>query len=350
MRVLFLTYPRIGLNRGGLQIQIEETAKGLTDLGVEVIRYDPWKNQIPNVDVCHVFSIDGSMVYHASRAVSLGVPVILSPVLNAFDNRPIITMLKRQLSALPGCYSDLRRAGTMLHAASTVVALNPDEREMLIKVFKVKSSKCCVIPNGINMAFSGGHSTLFERTHGIRNFILNVASIEPRKNQLALVRALKNLPYPLVLIGKATPENDAYLAQCKAEAGPNVRFLGALNHEDPMLAAGYAAAKLFVMPSFSEVMPLTLYEAAVAGCRILTSDQVPVSASLAPLIKQCPPKDVATLSRLIDAEMRAEQSDAIRQAVTAMPTWKDICQQLVSVYQGATAPDTHMKSVSGQQL
>jgi glycosyltransferase involved in cell wall biosynthesis len=333
MRVLFLTYPRIGLNRGGLQIQIEETAQGLTDLGVEVIRYDPWQNQIPNVDVCHVFSIDGSMVYHASRAVSLGVPVIISPVLNAFDNRPIVTMLKRQLSALPGCYSDLRRAGTMLHAASTVVALNPDEREMLIKVFKVDSSKCCVIPNGINMAFSQGDPTLFDRAHGISNFVLNVASIEPRKNQLTLVRALKNLPYPLVLIGKATPENDAYLAQCKTEAGANVRFLGALNHEDPMLAAAYAAAKLFVMPSLSEVMPLTLYEAAVAGCRILTSDQVPVSASLAPLIKQCPPNDVATLMRLIDEEMRAAQTDSIHQAVMAMPTWGEVCQQLADLYQ-----------------
>jgi glycosyltransferase involved in cell wall biosynthesis len=338
MRVLFLTYPRIGLNRGGLQIQIEETVKGLTDLGVEVIRYDPWQNQIPNVDICHVFSIDGSMVNHASRAVSLGVSVILSPVLNAFDHHPIVTMLKRRLSALPGCYSDLRRAGTMLHAASTVVALNTDEREMLIKVFKVESSKCCVIPNGINMVFSEGHPTLFEHTHGIRNFILNVASIEPRKNQLALVRALKDLPYTLVLIGKATPENDAYLAQCKAEAGPNVRFLGALNHEDPMLAAGYAAAKLFVMPSFSEVMPLTLYEAAVAGCRILTSDQVPVSPSLAQLVQQCPPNDVATLARLIDAEMRAENTEAIRHAVMAMPTWKDICQQLLKRYQDVTIP------------
>lgn len=88
MRVLFLTYPRIGMNRGGLQIQIEETAQGLTDIGVEVIRYDPWQNQIPNVDACHVFSVDGSMVYHTSRAVSLGVPVILSPVLNAFDTPP----------------------------------------------------------------------------------------------------------------------------------------------------------------------------------------------------------------------------------------------------------------------
>jgi len=44
-----------------LQTQLEEIAKGLAELDVEVIRYDSWQNQITNVDICHVFSIDGAM-------------------------------------------------------------------------------------------------------------------------------------------------------------------------------------------------------------------------------------------------------------------------------------------------
>jgi glycosyltransferase involved in cell wall biosynthesis len=330
-----------------LQIQIEETAKGLAELGVEVIRYDPWKNQIPNVDICHVFSIDGSMVYHVMRAVSLGVPVIVSPVLNVFDTRTIVIMIKRQLSALPGMYSDLRRAGSILNAAARVVALNADERDILMKVFNIEAAKCCVISNGISMAFRAGNPILFEQAHGVTDFALNVASIEPRKNQLSLVRAMKRLPHTLVLIGKASPENEKYLKQCKAEAGENVRFVGALKHDDPMLAACYSAAKLFVLPSFSEVMPLSLYEAAVAGCRILVSDQVPVSESLAPLIKKCAPSDTAALSQLIDSEMRAGKTNAICLAVTAMPTWSDICSQLIKMYQEISVPSTHAENVSG---
>ena len=346
MKVLFLTYPRIGLNRGGLQVQIEETTKGLAQLGIEVIRYDPWQNQIPDVDICHVFSIDGALVHHVMRAVSVGAPVVVSPVLNLFGTRPMLTMIKRQLSALPGLYSDLRRAGKMLSAATKIVALNEDERELLEKVFKVEAARCCVIPNGINMAFSDGNPRIFEQAYGVTKFVLNVASIEPRKNQLTLIRAMKGLSHTLVLVGKASHENEKYLDECKAEAGGNVRFVGALKHDDPMLAACYRAAKLFVMPSFSEVMPLTLYEAAVAGCRLLVSDQVPVAESLVPLISRCSPKNVETLSRLIDLEMREGKTDAIRQAMTAMPTWNGVCSQLRRIYLEVCAPISHAGKAS----
>src|SRR5215813_13751279 len=108
MRVLFLTSPRIGLNRGGMQIQIEETAKGLANLGVEVIRYDPWQDQVSNVDICHVFSIDGSMLSHVERAVGIGKPVVISSVLNLFQSPPLLTRIKAELSRfIPGMYSDL---------------------------------------------------------------------------------------------------------------------------------------------------------------------------------------------------------------------------------------------------
>jgi glycosyltransferase involved in cell wall biosynthesis len=333
MKVLFLTYPRIGLNRGGLQIQIEETAKGLAQLGVEVIRYDPWQNQIPNVDICHVFSIDSSMVYHVMRAVKLRVPVVVCPVLNLFDNRPLFSMIKQKLSALPGVYSDLRRAGIMLNAAALVLAANADEREMLTKVFKVDPDKFRIIPNGISMTFRDGDPHLFEGKYGCKNFILNVASIEPRKNQLTLVRAMQRLPYTLVLVGRASPENERYLERVRAEAGTNVQFIGPIQHDDPMLASCYRAAKLFVMPSFSEVMPLTLNEAAVAGCRILASDQVPVSETIASFVRRFRPNDVKAMARLIDDEMRDEAENAIPQAVRAMPTWNDVGQQLADLYQ-----------------
>lgn len=343
MRVLFLTYPRIGLNRGGLQIQIEETAKGLTNLGVEVIPYDPWKNQIPDVDICHVFSIDGSMVYHVMRAVSLGVPVVVCPVLNLFDTRPLLSLIKQRLSIFPGVYSDLKRARTMLHAAALVLAANTDERNILTKIFNIDPAKFRFIPNGISMAFRDGDPHLFEAAFGVKDFVLNVASIEPRKNQLALVRAMQHLPYTLVLAGTASPENEGYLKQVKAAAGTNVKFVGRIRHDDPMLASCYRAAKLFILPSLSEVMPLTLNEAAVAGCRILASDQVPVSEFIASHIKRFRPNDVQSIARLIDAEMRDEETNAIPQAVTAMPTWNNVCQDLMKLYREISGATRNIK-------
>lgn len=332
MRVLFLTYPRIGLNRGGLQIQIEETARSLSKLGLDVVQYDPWKNQVPDVDICHVFSIDCSMVDHVTRAVKLKVPVVVCPVLNIFNSPPLLSIVKQKLSVLPGVYSDLKRAKVMLDAAALVLAANSDERELLTKVFNVEPSKLRIIPNGISMTFRDGDPQLFQEKYGTKNFVLNVASIEPRKNQLTLVRAMRGLPYTLVLVGRASPENERYFKQVKAEAGSNVQFVGSLQHDDPMLASCYRAAKLFVMPSFSEVMPLTLNEAAVAGCRILASDQVPIAEAIAPFVRRFRPNDVQAVTRLIDDEMRDQAESAIPQAIRAMPTWDQVGQELLVLY------------------
>ena len=182
MRVLFLTYPRIGLNRGGMQIQIEETSKGLAELGVEVIPYDPWQNQIPNVNICHVFSIDGSMVYHVQRAVGMGKPVVISSVLNLFQSQPLLTRMKVELSRfIPGMYSDLKRASLMMRVASRVIALNDDEHKLLHKVFDLSSERIVTIPNGVNQRFGDGDPSLFVQKYGLRDFVLNVASIEKKK-------------------------------------------------------------------------------------------------------------------------------------------------------------------------
>ena len=336
MRVLFLTYPRIGLNRGGLQIQIEETARGLSKLGVDIVQYDPWKNQIPDVDICHVFSIDSSMIYHVNRATSSAVPVILSPVLNLFGSRQLVSRMKQRMSILPGVYSDLRRAGQMLSAATKIIALNSEEREMLGAVFQIELSRVCIVPNGISAAFSGGDPRLFNSAYGISDFVLNVASIEPRKNQLSLVRAMKRLPYTLVLVGKCSPEHTDYLKKVEDEAGDNVRVIGAIRNDDPMLASCYRAAKLFVLPSFSEVMPLTINEAVLAGCRIVVSNRVPVSESIVPHSERFRPDDIEAIARIIDHKMQDRGANReASQAVAAMPTWDEICQELVKIYQDA---------------
>lgn len=330
-----------------MQIQIEETTRGLSKRGVEVVLYNPWKNQIQEVDLCHVFSIDASMVYHVKRAMRVDVPVILSPVLNLFGNKPFVSRIKHRMSGLPGVYSDLKRAGQMLSAASRVIALNGEERDMLMKVFQVESSKIEVVPNGISAAFSGGDPELFERAYGLRDFVLNVASIEPRKNQLSLVRAMKDLPYTLVLVGKASPEHHDYFVRVKAEAGQNIRFLGAIQHDDPMLASCYRAAKLFVLPSFSEVMPLTINEAVLAGCRVVVSDQVPVSDSIVPYGVRFRPDDIGTIAQLIDRNMQDREPSKVSRSMVAIPTWEEICDQLVNIYRQARPVATVSRSVSG---
>ena len=64
-----------------------------------------------------------------------------------------------------------------------------------------------------------------------------VGRIEDRKNQLTLAFALRELPYPLVVVG----HNDVadYLKLVKAISGPNVHFIGRLEPNSEMLASAF---------------------------------------------------------------------------------------------------------------
>lgn len=333
IKVLFLTYPRIGLNRGGLQIQIEKTAEALAHTGVEVVLYDPWKNQLPEVDLCHVFSLDGTLVYHVQRAVDIDVPVVISPVFNNFSGKAWQIKFKAELTKyIPGMYSDLKRGGEILSLASRILALNEDEAKLLADTFSLPTRKLEVVPNGLDPKFGAGDPSLFENRYSVKDFVLQVASIEHRKNQLNLIRAMKSLPYKLVLIGQAMSANYEYVAECKALSGDRVIFVGQLNHKDPLLASAFSAAKLFVLPSYSEVMPLTLYEAAMAGCKLAISRNIPISKSIEQLVPVFDPDDIEQMAAVIDNEMKAARNKALREKVRSMPTWQDVGSQIRRIY------------------
>lgn len=93
-------------------------------------------------------------------------------------------------------------------------------------------------------------------------YILNVGTIEPRKNLLLIVEALKNVPvnFKLVVVGK----QQAYAKQVIAEINrlglqDRVIFLKNIPFAD--LPAIYQLASLFVYPSFYEGFGIPIIEA-----------------------------------------------------------------------------------------
>ncbi len=48
-----------------------------------------------------------------------------------------------------------------------------------------------------------------------------------------------------------------------------VTWLGQFDHDDPLLASAYAAARVFALPSWFETPGLAALEAALAGCAVV---------------------------------------------------------------------------------
>jgi len=103
-------------------------------------------------------------------------------------------------------------------------------------------------------------------------YLLTVGTIEPRKDHLTLLRALKFVPDApqLVIVGSLGWKYRPILKQIRAmERRGRIRYLGRV--EDSDLPALYSASKLMVYPSLYEGFGLPVLEAMACGCPVLCS-------------------------------------------------------------------------------
>ncbi|MGC3967136.1 MAG: glycosyltransferase [Pirellulales bacterium] len=103
-------------------------------------------------------------------------------------------------AACPAIASWRRR---LYHSADLLLPNSQAEAEQLMRLFQVPPSRIRIVPNGVEEHFADADPQLF-RTHiGWDNFVLCPGRIEPRKNQLSLIRALHGSGIRLVFAGEA---------------------------------------------------------------------------------------------------------------------------------------------------
>ena len=161
------------------------------------------------------------------------------------------------------------------HSADKIVAISKQTKHDIETFFRVPPEKIELIYQPVAPIFFEKQNTseIHEKHHLPEKFILSVGTIEPRKNQLALLQALhsKEIKVPVVFVGKQTT---SYLAEMKRfmkenEMESQVKFLS--NISDADLAALYQTATLSVYISVFEGFGLPVIESMACGCPVVTS-------------------------------------------------------------------------------
>lgn len=150
------------------------------------------------------------------------------------------------------------------------------------QLYGIHEAGITVLPNAVND--NSGNSTgaddarlWVKNKYGIENYILYVSRIEPRKNQLLLLKKYLQLSLwkehiPLVFAGKksiAVPAFEKLLRALTPVQRSQVHFLGELKPAE--LDALYRSCRLFVYPSAAEGFGIPPLEAAVCGVPVLCS-------------------------------------------------------------------------------
>ncbi len=205
--------------------------------------------------------------------------------------------------------------------ADKVVAVSEMTKKDIIHLYGIPEEKIEVVYQGCNDSFAQPvkQDKLYEVKHKYRLpevFILNVGSIEPRKNLLLIVKALKQMgkDIPLVAIGKRTPYADVveqYVRENNMEG--QVTLLSNIPFED--LPAFYRLASLFVYPSFFEGFGIPILEALNSGTPVIAATGSCLEEAGGPDSVYVNPKDANDLSEKINLILTSSaQAEHMRDA------------------------------------
>lgn len=161
-----------------------------------------------------------------------------------------------------------------------------------------------------------------------RGYILFVGRLVPQKGPHLLLEAYRGLrtTMPLVIVGDA-PHQEAYQRRLRELATEHVRFLGYKYGDE--LAELYANAYLYVLPSETEGLALSVLEAMSYGNSVVVSDIPPNVEAASPLGFTFRAGDVSdlrrTLQRAVDTPDEVERHRAAsREQVALRYNWEAV--------------------------
>jgi glycosyltransferase involved in cell wall biosynthesis len=312
----------------------------LEDLGVPIRLFSPWTDRLEATRLLHLFGMSREGLELARVARARRVPVILSPIcwyepraLAALESNP-----SRRLAALAGwrlrslipSVPSWRRE--LLKLASMVLPNSWSEATQLMRLFGVARERIRVVPNGVVPAVAFASPELFRETWGKDTFVLFVGRVEPRKNTLGLIRATSRLDVPLVVIGEAPAGSKGYKEECQRVGGDRVSWFGRLDHHDPLLASSYAAARVFVLPSWFETPGLAALEAAIAGCAIAITPFGATKEYFGDLVNYARPDRPAEIRRAVLKCWDDGPDPRLSQRIATHFVWPKVAQITAEVY------------------
>ncbi len=306
MRVLWLVRKNLTRHPGGDTTQILKTADALRRRGLVVDLYADVPPDLAAYDLVHLFHLDRlwENVGHCRRLRAAGRPAVLSPIYwpsDEFDRtartglqgwlarrvgsaayqnlrvfqRYLLHCRERHVLPRPGGrrFSFRRNVCELLGTVSVLLPNSRAEQEQIEARFGIRRP-AVIVPNAVDTATfappgAGGDGLASALPPPAREGVLCVGRIEPRKNQLALIEALRGTGIPLTLVGQAGRFNARYYRRCLRASGADVRFIP--QQPSAELCCYYRAARVHACVSWYETPGLASLEAAACGCALVVT-------------------------------------------------------------------------------
>lgn len=281
--ILITTYQSAYLSKGGGEHENIRLQRLLNQEGLVADLYGPQSRPVSAYDTVIHFSLSEDSASFLHQIRSNVRQMVLWP--NFWLVQPISEDRRLILQELVDLFE-------------IIIFKSATERDHFMQFFDTSKIEIFLTTPGIpNEFFQARATRLFNEVHGIEDYIIWPGIIEPQKNQLTAIQALKGYDIPVVFSGSA--RDSEYLAACHAAAEDNILFLPEMPFLSDIHLSALMNSRLFLelpldFPGISAV------EAASLGCRLVLTDCEWSREMFDEQIYLADPKDCISIRRTVD--------------------------------------------------
>jgi glycosyltransferase involved in cell wall biosynthesis len=355
VKILFIARATLYTDRGGDSIQVLRTADYLRKRNVEVdVKLTDEMIDYESYDLLHFFNIirPADILRHIFKS---GKPYVVSTIFvdyadyekNArtglakvifdFFSPDQVEYLKAVARSVKNrekivspeyiWWGHRRSIKYIVLHAQYLLPNSESEYERFFNRYKIHKS-FRVIPNAIDPALFKTPGKLDDRNNKL---LICVGRIEGRKNQLNLIKAVKNSGFELYLIGSPSANQFKYYDECKKNAGDNVHFINALDQEE--LIRYYSTAKVHILASWFETTGLSSLEAAAMGCNIVITTHGDTREYFEDFAWYCDPSSPASILEAIKKAIVSPCNQELIKKINTQYTWEMTAIKTEQVYE-----------------
>lgn len=245
--------------------------------------------------------------------------------------------------------------------AVSLLAVSDATAYALEKMLHIPPDRIKVVTLGVDKRFrltsSHERAAIVQRYGITAPYVINVGTIEPRKNLARLVYAFAlakhrfNLPHQLLLAGKPKwKADDVMAAIAEVNLGSAIRMLGFVPDED--IAPLIGAADVLAYPALEEGFGLPVIEGMACGTPVLASITSPIAGQLGHAALLVDPLSVDVMAAAIgelcvNPERRAAMS-AEGLARARKYSWGRVADATTEAYRLAVQPQVRYVQQYGQ--
>ncbi len=339
MKVMFGTFAAASVLGGGVQVQVDSLREALTDLGVEVEPFDPWRTDydLTRYDLFHLFGAHVG-TYHFGRAMkTMGMRMVLTPVFySRHPARKVAAMVAvaRRLRKRGGFWTEHMFCKELCDMADLVLPNTSAEAQMIAGAFGVRDEKIGFLPNGVSERFHAATRDRFVEEYGLEDFLLYVGHVGwGRKNVLPFLRAAEQVGHPTVLIGALVDNEYGHRCETVIKRAGNITHVPALPSDSDLLASAYAACDTLVLPAFYETPGLAALEAGLAGAKVCITRHGGTSDYFGEHATYLEPRSEDSIREALIASLAKERDDVLREHIRTHFLWGEAGRQLLAAYE-----------------